>query len=102
MKFLLSEIKKNARNKPFNFDQEVDVSEIASWDNDIQRIDPIRVQGHCVLDGDEIIFTLNMSGEMILPCARTLADVTHPFKIKEIEVFSESSYYGNLLQLQSY
>lgn len=31
---------------------------------------------------------------MILPCARTLADVAYPFNITEVEVFSESPYYG--------
>src|SRR5699024_3265095 len=87
-------IKKNAHSKPFEFDQEVDISELTSWENDIRRISPVRVQGNCVLDGDQIIFSLDISGEMILPCARTLEDVSYPFQVKEVEVFSESPYYG--------
>lgn len=95
MKFLLNEIKKNAQNKPFTFDREMDASELARANsNDIRDISTVRVQGNCVLDGDQFIFTLHISGEMILPCARTLEDVNYPFDVKEVEVFSESPYYG--------
>lgn len=96
MKFLISEIKKNAVDGSFTFDKmDVDVSELASLEsNDIREIKPVHVSGDCVIDGDEFIFTLNISGEMILPCARTLADVPYSFQINEVEVFSESPYYG--------
>lgn len=91
---MLSQIKKSTVNGPFIFDKVVDLSEVESMDNDIRKLKPVRVQGECAIDGDEIIFTLNITGEMILPCARTLADVTYPFDINEVEVFSSSTYYG--------
>lgn len=94
MKYILSQIKKDAYNQPFTFDEEVDVSEIASMDNDIIKIKPVRVSGNCVIDGEQVIFSLKISGEMILPCARTLVDVSHFFEIEEVEVFSESLYFG--------
>lgn len=94
MKLLLSQIKQKAYNEPFIFEEKVDVSELVSMNNDIRAIQPVQVQGECTLDGDQIIFSLTISGEMILPCARTLADVAHPFEIHEVEIFSSSPYYG--------
>lgn len=94
MKLLLSQLKPKAYNEPFVFDEEVDVSEVVSMNNDIRAIKPVRVQGDCTFDEDEIVFSLTISGEMILPCARTLVDVTHPFEIHEVEIFSSSPYYG--------
>lgn len=94
MKFLLTKLKQKAYNEPFEFDEKVDVSEIVSMDNDIRSINPVQVQGNCTLDEDEIIFSLTISGEMVLPCARTLVDVLYPFEVHEVEVFSSSPYYG--------
>lgn len=94
MKFTLGEIKKNAFNEPFSFDREVDVSELASMSNDIRKIKPVRVEGMYTLDGEEIIFSLKISGEMILPCARTLVDVPYSFVVNEVEVFTTSPYIG--------
>jgi len=94
MKFILNQIKRDTVNGPLTFDKVVDLTELESMENDIRKIKPVRVQGECDIDGDEIIFTLNISGEMILPCARTLTDVPYPFDINEVEVFSTSAYYG--------
>lgn len=94
MKFILNQIKINAYDKPFKFDQEVNVSELEEMDNDIRKILPVRVKGECTIDGDQIVFTLNISGEMILPCARTLVDVPYSFEVNEVEVFSSSPYYS--------
>ena len=94
MKFILNQIKKNTYNEPFIFDKEVDVSELESMDNDIREINPVRVQGVCTIEGDQIIFSLTISGEMVLPCARTLVDVPYSFNVSETEIFSSSPYYG--------
>ncbi|HLR66045.1 YceD family protein [Virgibacillus alimentarius] len=94
MKFTIGEIKKNAAQQPFAFDEKVDVSELETMDNDIRKLKSVRVCGNCILEGDEIIFSMTISGEMILPCARTLVDVPYPFEIKADEVFSISPYYG--------
>lgn len=94
MKFILNQIKMIAHDQPFKFDQELDVSELEDMDNDIRKINPVRVQGNCTIDGDDFIFAYEITGEMILPCARTLVDVPYDFKINEIEVFSTSSFYS--------
>lgn len=95
MKFTLGEIKKKAYHQPFTFDEEVDVSELETMNNDIRKLKTANVYGICTMQGDEIIFSMTISGEMILPCARTLVDVSYSFEFKADEVFSISPYYGD-------
>ncbi|MUK89545.1 hypothetical protein GMD78_14350 [Ornithinibacillus sp. L9] len=92
MKFTVTQIKKKAFNEPFTFDEKVDVSELETMNNDIRRIDPVQVQGDCLVQGDQFIFSFTIRGEMILPCARTLVDVEYPFEIKAREIFTTSTY----------
>ncbi|WP_096269984.1 YceD family protein [Paucisalibacillus globulus] len=92
MKFTLAQLKKNAYNKPFSFSGEVDVSELESMNNDIRKIDPVQVQGICNMQGEQFFFTFTITGQMILPCARTLVDVPYPFEINAKEIFSSSAY----------
>lgn len=94
MKLTLAQIRKSANNEPFTFDEKVDVSELETMNNDIREIEPVRVHGKCLVQGEEIIVSFTISGEMTLPCARTLVDVAYPFEIKADEVFSTSSFYG--------
>lgn len=94
VKFSLSQIRKNAYDQPFHFSGEVDISEIASLNNDIRQASVAHVSGNCVIEGDEFVFTLNITGSLILPCARTLVDVDYVFDIEAIEVFSDSPHYG--------
>ncbi|MBM7598700.1 uncharacterized protein JOC34_001057 [Virgibacillus halotolerans] len=94
MKFILSQIKKSAYHGPFTFDDKVDVSELETMNNDIRKIEPVRVYGTCILQGEQIIFSFTIEGELILPCARTLVDVPYAFEVKADEVFSTSPYYG--------
>ncbi|MFC2950212.1 YceD family protein [Virgibacillus sediminis] len=94
MKFTLGQIRKNAYNEPYTFDEKVDVSELETMNNDIREIGPVHVAGKCFLQGEQIIFSFRISGEMILPCARTLVDVPYPFDIGADEVFTTSSHYS--------
>jgi uncharacterized protein len=94
MKLALSQIRKNAVNKPFEFDEVVDVSELETMNNDIREIKPVRVLGKADIQGDQFFFSFTIEGEMILPCARTLVDVLYPFTIHAKEIFSTSPYYG--------
>lgn len=94
MQFILSQIQKKAYNQSFTFDEEVDVTELESMNNDIRKAKPARVYGECYLEENEIFFSLNIIGEVILPCARTLADVPYSFHINKTEIFSTSPYYG--------
>jgi len=95
MKFTLNQIRKEAVDKPFEFDEMVDVSDLETMNNDIREIKPVRVYGKADMQGNQFFFSFTMEGEMILPCARTLVDVPYPFTIKANEIFSTSSYYGN-------
>lgn len=94
MKFILNQIKMRSYDQPFEFSQKVDVSELEDMDNEIRKIDPVNVAGTCVIDGDEYVFTYNLRGTMILPCARTLVDVPYDFDLDETEVFTTSPYYS--------
>lgn len=88
MKFTISQIRKEALQQPFSFDREVDVSEIETLGNDIIQSFPVHVQGTCALQGEEIIFSFNISGKVILPCARTLVEVPYHFDIAAMEIFT--------------
>lgn len=95
MKFTIGQIKKNAYNEPFKFDDWVNVFELEAMNNDIRKIDPVHVYGTALDQGDDIIFSFSIDGKMILPCARTLVDVPYPFEINATEVFSESIYFDD-------
>ncbi len=88
MKFALSQIKKESFKRPFTFDQLVDVSELEKMQNDIKEIKPVRVNGTCIIQAEQVICSFTISGEMILPCARTLVDVPYLFEFNTTEVFS--------------
>jgi len=90
MKFAISQIQKQAFQAPFKIDDMVDVSELASLNNDIVRINPVHVTGQCDVQHGQFIFKLNIKGEMILPCARTLVDVPFPIDIQTREVFAST------------
>jgi len=94
MRFVISQLKRSTYNQPFTFDDQVDVSELEEMNNDIRRIGTVHVFGQCILQGEQLIFSFTIKGEMILPCARTLVDVPYPFEITTDEVFTLSEYYG--------
>src|SRR5690625_3240987 len=72
-----------------SFKQVVDVQELSTLkNNDIRHIDDVEVVGICTVDKSEIIFSYTVSGEMTLPCARTLVDVLYPFRYEATEIFT--------------
>src|SRR5690625_1894430 len=77
------------------FDERVDISSIKNLHEDIREAGQAQVFGFCHLDGDEIIFTLNIVGKVVLSCSRTVVDVPYNFYVKAKEIFSTSEYYGN-------
>jgi len=94
LKLALGQIRKNAFEQPYTFEEKVDVSELEKMNNDIRKIKPVNVQATCVIQGEEVIITLELTGEMILPCARTLVDVEYPFNITADEIYTLSPYYS--------
>lgn len=93
MKFTVAQIRKSSYNEPLEFEGNVDVSELETMNNDIRRIDPAHVEVTFATEGEEIIASLKIDGEMILPCARTLVDVPYNYQIETSEVFTTSEYY---------
>lgn len=92
MKFPLQKLKQ-AGDEPLVFEDDVDIRELETLKNDIRRIEPVHVKGQATMLGNDITFTFSIEGEMILPCARTLVDVSYPFQIDAVEVFNLSPYY---------
>ncbi len=97
----LTELKNNLCNK-------IDVDIVYSFrkeeleNTEIRKLDNVQIKGQIYKDVlENICLDLNINGEMILPCAITLKDVSYPFSIKidgsldeileEIEVFSKKT-----------
>lgn len=57
---------------------------------DIRKISKVEVEGFILNNEEEYELDINVSGVMILPCARTLKDVNYPFNIKINEVIGEN------------
>ncbi len=90
VKFSIAQLRKSAHQEAFAFDDTVDVSELEVMNNDIRKIDPVHVTGQCFLQGEQFIFDLRIQGELILPCARTLADVPYTLDVRASEIFADS------------
>ncbi|WP_102027283.1 YceD family protein [Salirhabdus sp. Marseille-P4669] len=90
MKFSLQKLRAET---PLQFEEDVDVSELEEMNNDIRRIPPVHVKGEATVRGEHITLQFDITGMMVLPCARTLVDVEYPFSISCIEVFSTSPYH---------
>lgn len=95
MQIAIGKVKQTSYNEPFHFEENVNVSELETLNNDIREIEPVHVKGNCYIQGDKIISSFMIKGEMILPCARTLVDVPFPFNIQAEEVFTLSASIGD-------
>lgn len=71
----------------FEFDETVELHELTKLNSDIRRISPVRVKGRADIKSKQVSFDFTISGEMILPCSRTLVDVPYPFTISTKELF---------------
>ena len=58
---------------------------------EIKSISPVKVEGYVYDNEDEMSLEINVSGEMILTCARTLKDVNYPFNIEINENIGENN-----------
>ncbi|MEE0699998.1 MAG: DUF177 domain-containing protein [Bacilli bacterium] len=63
-------------------------------DTDIREITKVRVIGDISSNNEEYNLNVVISGTMILPCARTLKDVTYPFSIEIDEIIGEGENYS--------
>ncbi|MBQ9013770.1 MAG: DUF177 domain-containing protein, partial [Bacilli bacterium] len=58
-----------------------------------RRISPVKVNGFLYNNDEEYELNINIKGEMILPCARTLKDVKYPFDIDVNEIIDEKNEF---------
>lgn len=70
----------------------VDLSELETLNNDIREIGEVSVKCEASVRDNFIHCQLNISGVMILPCARSLVDVPYPFEIEVVELYSDDPY----------
>ena len=75
------------RAEGIQIDTSLDLSELMSVDQEIRYLSPVKVTGNGYILKEEATFQLKISGEMTLPCARTLNDVNYPFTIDATEIF---------------
>ncbi|MCY7531656.1 YceD family protein, partial [Bacillus altitudinis] len=80
MKWTVYQLHQKAKNS-FDFHETVDLNELTSLHSDIRRISPVEVKGTGVIESKQVAFDLTITGEMTLPCSRTLVDVNYPFAI---------------------
>lgn len=57
---------------------------------EIRRISPVKVSGYISNNEEEYELDINITGTMVLPCARTLKDVDYPFNIHIDEIIDEN------------
>ena len=69
---------------------EIMVPEDMLKNTDIKKISPVKVDGFILNNEETFELDINVSGVMILPCARTLKDVEYPFDININEVIGEN------------
>lgn len=72
-------------------DDTLTVPEELLINTDIRRISEVKVVGSISDNEEELELNINISGNMILPCARTLKDVDYPFNIEINEVIDENN-----------
>ncbi|MCR2820828.1 YceD family protein [Lederbergia panacisoli] len=78
----------NLRDVELEIDKKVDVSkDLKHRDAEIRDASPIHVTGTAHVDSQKVVFQLHLTGHLILPCSRTLVDVTYPIDIHSTETF---------------
>jgi len=80
------------QHKGLIIDEKVDMSDLKQVDKTIRDISPVHIQGRADLSSTKFTFHLKISGEMVLPCSRTLVDVVYPFEIITTETFLLKDY----------
>ncbi|WP_338469925.1 DUF177 domain-containing protein [Niallia sp. XMNu-256] len=86
MKWTINQLQKH-RSKELKIDEYVNAEEIMKIDQSIRGVPPIHVTGMADIGSSKITFHLNIKGQLILPCSRTLVDVDYPINVDTIETF---------------
>lgn len=80
------------QTKGLAIEETVDVSDLKQIDKLIRDISPIHVEGRADISATKFTFHLTIEGTMVLPCSRTLVDVSYPFTIQTTETFFLNDY----------
>lgn len=92
MKWTIQELHK-LQYESLTFDESIDLSaQLQQADQDIRDASPIRVEGRADIDSHKASFHLHITGTLILPCSRTLADVEYPVDIHSTETYLLKEY----------
>ncbi len=87
MKYFISELVKRG-NTPFEINEIIDFSSVSASHHEIRRISPVTITGTGQLSGEDVVFNLNITCDLVLPCALTLDDVNYHMDINTIEYFT--------------
>ncbi|OIJ09792.1 hypothetical protein BKP35_15005 [Anaerobacillus arseniciselenatis] len=82
------------KNKGIKIDEMVDVSDLKEMDTEIREVSLVHVKGEGSISNHSVTFSLEISGEMVLPCSRTLADAKFSFQTETVEVFKFHDDWG--------
>ncbi|MFC0473063.1 DUF177 domain-containing protein [Halalkalibacter kiskunsagensis] len=82
-----------AKRKPFTFEEEIDLSGLKELNPEIRAVSPFNVKGELIYSGSLLTFRLEIKGELVLPCVRTLADVKFPIDLHVTEHFHQANDY---------
>ncbi|RXK18881.1 DUF177 domain-containing protein [Macrococcus sp. DPC7161] len=90
MKWSITELNKH-RNEPFLFESDITLEHLVK---DLQLIDlsSVHVSGNLNIKRHEVIADINITGQYVMTCARSLEDVAVPFDISSIEIFDEGDF----------
>jgi uncharacterized protein len=80
------------QNKGLTIHETVDVSDLKQIDKLIRDISPVHIEGRADISATKFTFHLTIEGTMVLPCSRTLVDVSYPFTIHTTETFFLNDY----------
>ncbi|MTH52617.1 DUF177 domain-containing protein [Bacillus mangrovi] len=86
MKWLINQLYQY-QSKGLELDETLELPELKDEHKDIRDLSPVHVEGRAAIQSDKVTFQLTVSGELILPCARTLVDVPFPYHIETTEVY---------------
>ncbi|TQR07067.1 YceD family protein [Psychrobacillus soli] len=89
MKWAISQLAKYRENG-MPLDEFVTLENVKERNPDVRSISPVHVKGHCTFGAAQMNCHFQLSGTLILPCARTWEDVEYPFEIQSDEIFNWS------------
>ena len=89
MKWAIPQLSKYRQNG-MPIDEIIQLDNVMNRNSDIRHITPVHVKGFCTFGAGQINCHFQLTGELILPCARTWEDVEFPFDIESDEVFTWS------------